>query len=715
MSGSGNKRPPLVADKRHKKSKTAAKPRKASRKRNASVRRKTSRNPLVWLFRAVFRLVWGIGWRTAAVVGILVGLAVLYYAATLPPVGSLLDARSRGSVTLLDRNGSVFAWRGEQFGGQITADTVSPYLKDAVVATEDKRFFGHFGISPRGVASAVRINLREGRGPLQGHGGSTITQQTAKLLCLGTVYNPAGGMTEAEFEADCRRTTLARKIKEAIYAMAMELRYSKDEILTIYLNRAYLGAGSRGFEAAAQRYFGQSANELLPSEAAMLAGLLVAPTRYAPTANLQRSRDRANLIIGLMDEQGLLTPDEAAYARANPAQLSEAAEARAGGYFADWVMDLGPGFLTDETTEDVIIRTTFDQDIQTSAEEALQWVFDNKVREGSEAQAAIVVMSADGAVRAMVGGRKFKGVAGQFNRAIQAKRQTGSAFKPFVYGAALDLGYSPLTTVTDEPLCLDVPGSGRWCPSNYDRRHRGVVTLTDALANSINIPAVKVLERVGREAVVNIASDFGIESDLATGPALALGTSESTLLEMTGAYAGILNGGSSVEPYGLVELRLKGDSVPLLEQEGGIGERVITQPAAKQLIYMMNQVIERGTGTRARLPGRPAAGKSGTTQAARDAWFIGFTADYVAGVWMGYDDNTPLTGVTGGGLPAEIWKETMLRVHEGVPARQLPMLVPKSSRQVATERRTNRRRRSSGGNAVERVILDVLGEIFGNR
>ncbi len=715
MSGSGRKRPPLVADKRHNKSKTAAKPRKTSRKRSVSARRKTSRNPLVWLFRAVFRLIWGIGWRVTAVVGILVGLAVLYYAATLPPAGNLLDARARGSVTLLDRNGSVFAWRGEQFGGQITADTVSPYLKDAIVATEDRRFYGHFGISPRGVASAVRINLSEGRGPLQGHGGSTITQQTAKLLCLGTGYDPAGRMTEAEFEADCRRTTLVRKVKEAIYAIAMEVRYSKDDILTIYLNRAYLGAGSRGFEAAAQRYFGRSANELLPSEAAMLAGLLVAPTRYAPTANLQRSRDRANLIIGLMEKQKLLTADEAGFARANPAQLSEAAEARAGGYFADWVMDRGPSFLTDETTEDVIIRTTFDDGIQTAAEEALQWVFDNRVSEESKAQAAVVVMSADGAVRAMVGGRKFKGIAGQFNRAIQAKRQTGSAFKPFVYGAALDLGYSPFDTVTDEPFCLDVPGSGRWCPSNYDHQHRGVVTLTDALANSINVPAVKVFERVGREAVVKIASDFGIESDMAVGPALALGTSESTLLEMTGAYAGILNGGSSVEPYGLVELRLKGDATPLLEQEGGIGERVITQPAAKQLVYMMSQVIERGTGTRARLPGRPAAGKTGTTQLARDAWFIGFTADYVAGVWMGYDDNTPLTGVTGGGLPAEIWKETMLRVHEGVPAGQLPMLVPQGSRQVATEERTRRRRRSSGGNAVERVILDVLGEIFGNR
>lgn len=714
MSGPNNKRPTLVADKR-----TTAKPKtKAApkRKRRAKKAPAQTRNPITWLMRSVVRLVWGIGWRVSALATLALVGAVLFYAASLPPASALVDGRSKGSVTLLDRDGSVFAWRGQQFGGQISAENVSPFLKDAVIATEDKRFYRHFGISPRGIASAVRINLREGRGPLQGHGGSTITQQTAKLLCLGTEFNPDNGMTEAEFERDCRRTTLVRKIKEAVYAMAMEVRYSKDDILTIYLNRAYLGAGARGFEAAAQRYFGITANELLPSEAAMLAGLLVAPTRFAPTANLERSRDRANLIIGLMEDQGYLSSSDAAVARANPATLSAAAEARAGGYYADWVMDQGPGFLTDQTTEDVVIRTTFDQRMQTSAEEALQFIFDTKVKAGSEAQAAIVVMSADGAVRAMVGGRKFRGVAGQFNRAIQAKRQTGSAFKPFVYAAALDLGYSPNAVVTDEPYCLIVPGSGEWCPKNYDNKFNGRMDLTQALAQSRNIPAVKVLERVGREAVVNIASDFGIESDLAVGPAVALGTSESTLLEMTGAYAGILNGGSSVEPYGLISLKLKGEQDSLVEQEGGIGERVISTDAARQLTYMMHQVVERGTGRKGLLPGRQVAGKTGTTQAARDAWFIGFTADYVAGVWMGYDDNTPLTGVGGGGLPAEIWRETMVRVHEGTPARPLPMLAPQGGTQVAeqNQRQRQRQRNSGGDNAVERVILNVLNDLFGN-
>jgi penicillin-binding protein 1A len=602
-------------------------------------------------------------------------------------------------------------------------------LKNAVVATEDKRFFRHFGISPRGVASAVRINLREGRGALSGHGGSTLTQQTAKLLCLGVPYDPSEGMTETEYEADCRVTTKWRKIKEAIYAMALEARYTKDEILTIYFNRAYLGASSRGFEAASQRYFGIPAKALNPQQSAMLAGLLVAPTRFAPTNNLERAQARAATVVKLMHEQGFLTDAQRDTAWNSPAILSPAADRHAGGYFADWVMDAGPSFLTRDTTEDVEMRTTLDQRLQTAAEEAMQFVFETKVREGSKAQAAIVVMSADGAVRAMVGGRQTK-VTGAFNRATMAKRQTGSAFKPFVYAAALDLGFTPNATVIDEPWCINVPGSGDYCPKNYTKDFKGKVTLTDALAQSINVPAVKISEDVGRGNVRIIANQFGIASDLADGPALALGVSESTLLEMTGAYAGILNGGRSVTPYGLVELRLQGDAEALMDQGGGFGERVITEKAAQYLTYMMNQVVEVGTGRRAKLDGRPAAAKTGTTQAARDAWFIGFTADYVTGIWMGYDDNTPLTGVTGGGLPADIWRETMVRVHEGVPVTPLPMLVPErpkapkveaqssganSQRQVEREQRRQERqeRRDENGDLAEQIIRNVLRNLTG--
>ncbi|MFD0982372.1 transglycosylase domain-containing protein [Tropicimonas aquimaris] len=746
MSSKGGKRPVLRADKRPTKatsrgttakkpsasaskvSKRKAAPRK-SRRGGATAR---PRGPIGWLRRLigfVLGLIWSLTWRSAAVVGLVLGGAVLYFYAQLPPFTDLIDGRTRGSVTLMDREGDVFAWRGEQFGSITDINQVSPNVKNAVVATEDRRFYWHLGVSPRGVASAIRINLSEGRSALSGHGGSTLTQQTAKLLCLGVPYDASVWKTEAAYEDDCRRTTIWRKVKEAIYAMAMEAKYTKDEILVIYLNRAYLGASARGFEAAAQRYFGVPASQLDPGQAAMLAGLLKAPTRYAPTNNLQRAQDRADTVIKLMYDQGYITAAERDRAWDRPATLSAAAESNTGGYFADWVMDTGPNFLTRDTTEDVLLFTTIDQRIQKAAEGAMRDVFESKLKEGSEAQAAIVVMSADGAVRAMVGGRETQ-VSGAFNRATMAKRQTGSSFKPFVYAAAMDLGYTPLATVVDEPYCINVPGSGDYCPKNYSREFKGRVTLSDALKESLNIPAVKVSEAVGRENVRKIATEFGIDNALANGPALALGVSESTLVEMTGAYAGILNGGRSVTPYGLNELRLQGENETLMGQGGGFGERVISEQAARYLVYMMSQVIDAGTGQRAKLGDRPAAGKTGTTQAARDAWFIGFTADYVAGVWMGYDDNTPLSGVTGGGLPADIWRETMLRVHEGVPISPLPMDVPQAPAGVAAPQyQGNTTTANSNGagrqqapaqaeqkdNLAERVLQDVLGNLFGRR
>ena len=713
MSNTKKGKRPLVADRRYPKAADKPKKKAAPKRRKRTPAPKRRGNILTRLVRWMLRLIWVVTSRATLVGLVVLGLAVGYVYITLPDLEDLLDGRARGSVTLVDRDGAVFAWRGDQFGGAVTATSVSPALKNAVVATEDKRFYRHFGLSPRGIASAVRINLREGRGPLQGHGGSTITQQTAKLLCLGVEYDPTEWESEAQYVSDCRRGSIQRKAKEAVYALAMEAKYSKDEILSIYLNRAYMGGGAYGAEAAAQRYFGKPASAVTPAEGAMIAGLLTAPTRLSPTANLQRSQDRAATILRLMGEQGYLSAAEVAKWQAEPAVLSPAARRKAGGYFADWVMASGPEFFTRNTTEDVIIATTLDQRIQKAAEDAVQQIFDTKVREGSKAQAAIVVMSADGAVRAMVGGRETR-VAGVFNRAIQAERQTGSAFKPFVYAAALDLGYSPLDTVDDAPLTINIPGSGPWSPRNYTGKYEGRVSLTRALEQSLNIPAVKVSESVGRELVRQVASQFGIESDLAAGPALALGASESNLLEMTGAYAGILNGGSSVTPYGLVELRLKGDDEPLMGTGGGIGERVIQEDAAAQLVWMMQQVVDQGTGGRAKLPDRPAAGKTGTTQAARDAWFIGFTADYVAGVWMGYDDNTPLTGVTGGGLPAEMWREAMVRVHEGVPVRPLPAQVPAQLRNTAPQPQTRPGRRevpNSTEGLIEMLVRDILGSI----
>lgn len=725
MSDSGRGKGRLVADRRYPKKASASKPKAPSaRSRKTPPRKPTrKRNPIAAFFGGivgfVLRLIWRITWRVTVVVMLLVGLGVGYIYSTLPPVEEIVDGRARGSVTLMDDNGEIFAWRGDQFGGAITASSISPHLRNAVIATEDKRFYRHFGISPRGVASAIRINLSEGRSALSGHGGSTITQQTAKLLCLGVAYDSETWESEADYVNDCRRTTLVRKGKEALFAMAMEAKYTKDEILSIYLNRAYMGAGAYGAEAASERYFGKHASSVNPQEAAILAGLLTAPSTLAPTTNLERSQRRGATVLRLMREQGYLTEAQEQAAQANPATLSAEAERRTGGYFADWMMSSGPDGFTRGTTEDVVIRTTLDPRLQRAAEEAMRHVYETKVtKPGSKVEAAIVIMSADGAVRAMVGGRKT-GVSGVFNRATQAKRQTGSSFKPFIYATALELGYSPLDTVVDEPFCMNIPGSGQWCPKNYSRNFKGRVTLTQALAQSLNIPAIKISESVGRDLVHKVAYNFGIESELNDTPSMALGTSEASLLEMTGAFAGFLNGGSAVEPYGMRDLRLKGDNDPLFVAKGGIQERVIQPDAAGQLIWMLEHVVNEGTGGRARLAdGRPAAGKTGTSQDSRDAWFIGFTADYVAGVWMGNDDNSPLTGVTGGSLPAEIWKEAMDRVHAGMPIRDLPSVAPKQPQispapepapQVSQPRQQPQEPQRQRENLIQQILRDLLG------
>ncbi|MGV3693181.1 MAG: transglycosylase domain-containing protein, partial [Paracoccus marcusii] len=625
-----------VADKRSQSAPAKATPRKV--KRHGKPRRGGILGWIAGLVTLAWRIVWGSIWRLAMTVALIIGAASAYFYVSLPEAQDLFDGRARGSVTMLDRDGRVFAWRGETYGA-VTSDQIPEVLQQAVLSSEDRRFFRHFGVSPRGIASAIRINMAEGRGPLEGNGGSTITQQVAKLLCLGDTFDPTRFANEAEFEAECRSGGIWRKIKEIPYAFAMEAKYSKEEILSIYMNRSYLGGGARGFEAASQVYFNKPAADLNVSEAAMLAGLLPAPSRYAPTASLERAQARASVVMGLMHQEGYLDDQQLAQARANPATLSQAASARAGGYFADWLMESGPGFLTSETTEDVTITTTLDQRIQRAAERALQKVFDEKVKDGSTAEAAVVVMSADGAVRAIIGGRDTR-VNGVFNRATQAKRQTGSSFKPFVYAAALEAGYSPSDRLEDGPLTIRIPGGRNWSPQNYTRNYRGMVTLTQSLAQSLNTSTIRLQEVVGRDQVIRVARDFGIVSNLTTSPSLGLGASEATLMELTGAYAGIRNGGTSVAPYGVVEVAMQGDDRPLMGQTGGFGERVISQRAAGQLIYMMQQVISNGTGGRAQLGDRPVAGKTGTTSSYRDAWFVGFTEQYVTGVWMGNDDNT---------------------------------------------------------------------------
>ncbi|MEM7211011.1 MAG: transglycosylase domain-containing protein [Pseudomonadota bacterium] len=640
--------------------------------------------------RGVFRLVFGFLWRITAVVAFVVLGAAGFFYAQLPPYEQLFDGRGVGSVTLTDVNGNIFAWRGEQYGGDLSVHQVSPHLVNAVIAAEDKRYHSHIGLDPRGIARAMYVNIQ--RGALV-QGGSTLTQQVAKNVFLNA------------------ERSLERKIKEVPMALALEAKYTKDEILSIYLNRVYLGAGTYGFEAAAQRYFGKSARAVTPAEAAMLAGLLRAPSRYAPTNDIALAQGRANVIARLMFEQGYISEIQMLEIRANPAVLSKAAAARAGGAFADWVMERGgeDRFLELLKAADVEIETTFDPGIQRAAETALSEIFKNKVREGSKAQAAIVVMSYDGSVRAIVGGRE-KGPA-RFNRATQALRQPGSAFKPIVYAAGLEAGLNPLQIMQDERINI-----GGWSPSNYNNRFTGSVSLKTALAKSINTVAVKVSERAGRENVRELAQRMGLTDKIAPGPAVALGTSEARLVEMTGVYATIANQGRLARPHGVAAIRLRGDPVPIDRGSGVPGPQVISVETAGLLTNMMQEVVTSGTGGRARLEGWQVAGKTGTTQKARDAWFIGYTADYVTGVWMGYDDNSPLTGVTGGGLPAEIWGEVMRRVQQGRTPRPLNSIEPQVPTVVARiPDSTPTTPEPRGDTLIERIFQDVVRDLSSDK
>jgi len=664
-------------------------PRKAQAKRPRR-RRRRQPGPVGRALRAaigaVMRLLMAFLWRLGLAGAVVLAAATAYYYVQLPDHERLFDGRGGGSVTMLDRYGNVFAWRGEQYGGDLGVNEISPHVVHAVLSAEDRRFYSHPGIDPIGIARAIYVDLRAGR---LVQGGSTLTQQVAKNVFL---------TAERSFE---------RKLKELPMALALELKYTKDDILAVYLNRVYLGAGTYGFEAASQRYFGKSARVLNPAEAAMLAGLLRAPSRYAPTNDLERAQGRANVIIRLMERAGYLSDAQVVQALARPAELSQAAAARAGGYFADWVMETAPDYLAKDTTEDVTIATTFDAAVQRAAEDAVAAVFDAKVKPDSVAQAAVVVMSPDGAVRAIVGGHA-RGV-GQFDRATHAKRQTGSAFKPIVYAAALEAGMNPLDVIDDAPIRI-----GTWAPKNYDHRYRGPVTLADALADSINTVAVRVARRAGGKRVREMARRMGITTPLAPGPAIALGTSEATLMDMTSVFATIANRGRAANARGIREIRLRGDNTALMRGAGNVGAEALSMRNAGLLTWMLRGVIEHGTGRRARLPDRDAAGKTGTTQAARDAWFIGFTADHVVGVWMGNDDNSPLTGVAGGGLPAEIWRETMLRLDAQTPPRPLPIHAPSGESMVLSAGPPGGNHSGDNtGSVIGRVFRDVLRGLTG--
>ena len=594
--------------------------------------------------------------NVSVIVSVILFIAVVNYVNKLPPIEELLDDRKRGSVTLLDRNNEVFAWRGNQFGGILKSNVLNPVLHDAIISVEDRTFYSHYGVSLRGILGAIRINLREGRGPFSGHGGSTITQQVAKILCLL--------QGDINTQKHCRRSTISRKLLEIPFALALEYAYSKKDILSIYINRVYLGSGAYGFEAASERYFNKSSSELSIGEAALLAGLLKAPTRYSPINNKDLSQSRALTVLKIMRDQKQISVTDFEKAVKSLPIIQENNINEIGSYYADWVMQDAPQEITTQSKEDIIIRTYFDPKIQKAVDNTILSFLETEIMSDSKAQIAIVVMSADGHVRAMSGGRPSEKIPGQFNRAYQAKRQPGSAFKPFVYGAALDIGISPNTILTDEPVTIMFGENNykEYSPKNYDNKYLGPVTIEEAFSKSLNTVAVKVGTQIGINRVKTLARELGIETFIPSEPSIALGSSEVNLLELTTAYAGILNNGTKVYAKGWRDLSVKKSNEIIIKEGSEQGLRVFSKLAAQTLKYLMFSSVETGTGKNASVKNWQIAGKTGTSQSFRDAWFVGFSTNYVIGVWMGNDDNRPLKNVSGGGLPAKIFSKIMTKI-----------------------------------------------------
>ena len=609
--------------------------------------------------------------NVSVIVSMILFIAVVNYVNKLPPIEELLDDRKRGSVTLLDRNNEVFAWRGNQFGGILKSNVLNPILHDAIISVEDRTFYSHYGVSLRGILGAIRINLREGRGPFSGHGGSTITQQVAKILCLL--------QGDINTQKHCRRSTISRKLLEIPFALALEYAYSKKDILSIYINRVYLGSGAYGFEAASERYFNKSSSELSIGEAALLAGLLKAPTRYSPINNKDLSQSRALTVLKIMRDQKQISVTDFEKAVKSLPIIQENNINEIGSYYADWVMQDAPQEITTQSKEDIIIRTYFDPKIQKAVDNTILSFLETEIMSDSKAQIAIVVMSADGHVRAMSGGRPSEKIPGQFNRAYQAKRQPGSAFKPFVYGAALDIGISPNTILTDEPVTIMFGENNykEYSPKNYDNKYLGPVTIEEAFSKSLNTVAVKVGTQIGINRVKTLARELGIETFIPNEPSIALGSSEVNLLELTTAYAGILNNGTKVYAKGWRDLSVKKSNEIIIREGSEQGFRVFSKLAAQTLKYLMFSSVETGTGKNASVKNWQIAGKTGTSQSFRDAWFVGFSTNYVIGVWMGNDDNSPLKNVSGGGLPAKIFSKIMTKISfELATKKEIAMVSP---------------------------------------
>lgn len=578
--------------------------------------------------------------KLAAIAGI-VALLVLAAAVSvvmtqLPSYDELRRSPVGQTVQVLARDGSPIVTLGPSYGRWLSFSEIPPAMAEAMLAVEDRRFWRHPGIDPVGVARALKVRLERGR---FAQGASTITQQLARNIFLTNVKS------------------FDRKLREAVIALAMEQKFSKQQILELYLNRVYFGGGAYGVDAASRRFFGHPASELDTAKAAVIAGLVKAPSRYAPSADPERARARAATVVAVMADAGAITPEEARAAAAEVATLRFIAPPRAGEgrYFADWVL-AQLDQLTDEAVAPLVVHTTLDPAMQAAAEAA------EAAAGPAEAQLALVAMERSGAVRAMVGGRDY--ATSNYNRATIAQRQPGSSFKLFVYAAALEDGFEPDTIVRDEPVRI-----GNWSPRNSTRGYAGDVTLTTAFARSINTVAVRLAERVGFRTVADMARRFGITTRIDTRPAMALGASEATLLEMTQAYAVVANEGRAVKAYG-IERVTTGDGVELWRRLPPEPRVVITPDTAAKLTRMMKAAVETGTGRAAQM-GRELAGKTGTTSDNRDGWFLGFTSDLVAGVWMGRDDARPVPGLAGGQAPARAFALFMGRASRGLPAGQL--------------------------------------------
>jgi len=584
---------------------------------------------------------WGIVLSIWAVIGF-AGLFA-WVAFHLPPIQSLEIPKRPPTIQINSTDGRVIATRGEMGGAAIPLNEMPAYLPKAFIAIEDRRFYGHHGIDPIGLTRAVLANLLH-RGISQG--GSTITQQLAKNLFLS------------------RNRKVMRKLQEIVLALWLEHKFTKTEILELYLNRVYFGAGAYGVEAAAQRYFGKSARHVTLSEAALLAGLVKSPSRLSPTKNYDGAERRGQLVLAAMSEAGLLNEDAAQAAMALGPTIVRASGGGSSNYVADWVMDV-LNDLVGLVEEDVVVDTTIDVGFQAAAEKALLDQLTQKGQRFGVEQGALVAMTPDGAVRALVGGRNY--TENQFNRAVAAKRQPGSTFKPFVYLTALEHGLTPESVRDDRPIELK-----GWRPENFNREYFGPVTLTQALANSLNSVSVRLTLELGPTAVVRTAHRLGISSKLDANPSIALGTSEVSVLELVSAYAPFANGGLAAIPHVVERVRTAKSGKALYARSPNTLGRVIDARYVAMMNAMMRETVTSGTARRADLPGWPVAGKTGTSQDFRDAWFVGYTSQLVAGVWLGNDDNTPTKRITGGGLPVEVWSQFMKAAHRGKAPSDLP-------------------------------------------